>query len=66
MKTFEDDILKTKGERRTKKQKKRQTSPTGGSWAGQAKRAQVNKNYQGLPPSLLPEIRITVKKKRKK
>ncbi|MEK7648583.1 MAG: hypothetical protein AAB400_01560 [Patescibacteria group bacterium] len=56
----------TKGEKREKMRKKEQQGPTGGSWAAQAKRAQVNKNYEGMPPSLLPEIRIRVKKNRKK
>ncbi len=66
MKTPDNFEPETKGEKRAKKRTKEQTGPTGGSWAAQAKRAQVNKNYEGMSPSLLPEIRITVKKKRKK
>lgn len=55
----------TKAQKRAQKREKKKYGPTGGSWAGQAKRAQVNKNYEGIPPLLLPEIRIRVKKKRK-
>ncbi len=63
MKRPDDVIPETKAEKRAKKLAKEKMGPTGGSWAAQAKRAQVNKNYEGMPPSLLPQIRITVKKK---
>ena len=66
MKKPDDFNSETKGEKRTQKREKEKYGPSGGSWAAQAKRAQVNKNYEGMPPSLLPEIRIRVKKKRKK
>ena len=66
MKSPDNFEPETKGEKRAKKRAKEQVGPTGGSWAAQAKRAQVNKNYEGTPLSLLPEIRITVKKKRKR
>ncbi len=66
MKRPDDFFPETKGDKRAKKREKEQVGPTGGSWAAQAKRAQVNKNYEGMPPSLLPEIRVSVKKKRKR
>lgn len=66
MKNPDNFHRETKAEKRASKREKEKYGPSGGSWAAQAKRAQVNKNYEGMPPSLLPEIRIRVKKNRKK
>lgn len=66
MKNHDQFNKEIKAEKRAQKREKEKYGPTGGSWAGQAKRALVNKNYEGMPPSLLPEICVSVKKKRKK
>lgn len=66
MKKPDNHSWETKSEKRTAKREKERYGPTGGSWAGQAKRAQVNKNYEGVPPSMLPEVHVRIKKKGKK
>lgn len=61
-----DDIKEAKSEKRATKREKERYGRAGGSWAGQAKRARVNRNYEGLPPSLMQEVKVRIKKKRKK
>lgn len=66
MKKSDDFLLQIKNERRATKREKERYGRAGGSWAGQAKRARVNRNYEGLPPSLMQEVKVRIKKKRKK
>ena len=57
---------KIKGEVRAKRKSKAKTAPKGASWAAQAKRSKVNKDYVGVPKALLPKITVTIKGKNPK
>ena len=48
---------KTRAERREENVEKKRYGPKGGGFAAQAKRAQVNRGYEGLPKALKPRIR---------
>ena len=47
----------TRAQRREEKLKKEKYGPKGGGFAAQAKRAQVNRGYEGLPKVLKPRIK---------
>jgi len=53
-----DFISKTKSDKRAEKRRKDQSEPTGGGFSAQAKRAEVNKQYEGTPKVLKPKVRV--------
>ncbi|MBI2645389.1 hypothetical protein HYW94_04430 [Candidatus Uhrbacteria bacterium] len=58
MKENGDSIPKTKGDERAKRRRKDQFEPTGGGFSAQAKRAEVNRQYEGVPEVLRPKVRV--------
>ena len=54
---------KTRAERREENVEKERYGPKGGGFAVQAKRAQVNRGYEGLPKALKSRIRKIIEKK---
>ncbi|GEM_PF-1322420 len=49
---------KIKGDERAEKRRKEKFDPTGGGFSAQAKRAEVNRGYEGVPKVLKPKVRV--------
>ncbi len=54
------------GEKRAELKKKRKSAPVGGGFGAAAARAQVNRNYQGIPKEELPTIDVQIRKTTRK
>jgi hypothetical protein len=55
-----DFIPNTKADKRAEERRKKKHEPTGGGFSAQAKRAEINKRYEGVPKALKPKVRVRV------